>query len=267
MLKLYMTIPRLTHQIWFQGWDQLPEKYHEDCEKLSILNQNWEHKKWDERSLRVECEKFSSEALAKFNSFKHMIQKIDFGRYIILYNYGGVSVDCDAECIRPLDKIPGLNKYDLIIGKNSLNKMENKVCSYGLSNNLSIVNNATLCCSKENPIMKHLIEFLIENESWNEDPGFDTQLRTGPLILSIFFNNYIDHPEVSIVDSEIFEPWGNITKRTIINHKYAQSWTDYGSFPVKLYSLIKSNLVLILVLVVIIVAFLIIRKLLAKSGL
>jgi hypothetical protein len=103
-------IPKVTHQIWFQGWDQLPEKYREDTEKLSILNQNWEHKKWDEGSLRAECEKFSPEALSKFDEFDKMIQKIDFGRYIVLHNYGGVSVDCDAECLRPLEKIPGIDK-------------------------------------------------------------------------------------------------------------------------------------------------------------
>ena len=261
-----MTIPRLTHQIWFQGWDQLPEKYHRDCEKLAILNQNWEHMKWDEGSLRDECEKFGPGALEKFNSFEHMIQKIDFGRYVVLYNYGGVSVDCDAECLRPLERIPGLDRYDFIIGKNSLNKLENKACSFGLSKDLSIVNNATLCCSRENPIMKHLIEFLIKNESWNEDPGLDTQLRTGPLILSIFFNKYIDDPDVSIVDSEIFEPWGNVTRRTVLNHKYDQSWTDYGSFPVKVYRFIKSNLAALLVVLVAIVAFFIIRRLLAGAG-
>jgi mannosyltransferase OCH1-like enzyme len=222
--------------------------------------------KWDEESLRAECEKFSSDALKKFNSFEHMIQKIDFGRYVVLYNYGGVSVDCDAECLRPLDRIPGLDRYDFIIGKNSLNKLENKACSFGLSKDLSIVNNATLCCSEKNPMMKHLIEFLIKNESWNEDPGLDTQLRTGPLILSIFFNKYIDDPDLSIVDCEIFEPWGNVTRRTILNHKYDQSWTDYGSFPVKVYRFIKSNLAVLLVVIITIVAFFTIRRLLAGLG-
>jgi mannosyltransferase OCH1-like enzyme len=261
-----MTIPRLTHQIWFQGWDQLPERYNGDSEKLAILNQNWEHMKWDEEGLRAECEKMGPDVLAKFDSFERMIQKIDFGRYVVLYNYGGVSVDCDAECLRPLDRIPGLDRYDFIIGKNALNKLENKACSFGLSKDLSIVNNATLCCSKENAIMRHLIEFLIENESWNEDPGLDTQLRTGPLILSIFFNKYIDEPEVSIVDSEIFEPWGNVTRRTVLNHRYDQSWTGFGAYPVMLYGAIKNNLVILIALLVVLIAFFVIRRLLAGPG-
>jgi mannosyltransferase OCH1-like enzyme len=241
----------------------LPEKYHDDTEKLSILNQNWEHKKWDEQSLRDECEKFSSEALAKFDEFTNMIQKIDFGRYVVLYNHGGVSVDCDAECLRPLEKIPGIDRYDIILSKNSLTILENKVTSYGLSRDLVIVNNATVCCSKENSLVKKFIEFLIKNESWNEDLMLDTQLKTGPLAMSVFFNKHID--DVLILDSDIFEPFGNVTKRTVLNHKYDQSWTGYGTLPITMYKFIKNNLVWILLIFVILIKFLFFRRVLEKS--
>jgi mannosyltransferase OCH1-like enzyme len=254
----------VTHQIWFQGWVNLPEKYRDDTERLSILNQNWEHKKWDEESLRSECEKFSQEALAKFDGFTHMIQKIDFGRYMVLHNYGGVSVDCDAECIRPLDKIPHIDFFNLIICKNPLNKIENKIASFGLSSDLVMLNNATICCSKEHPLMKRFIEFLIENESWNEDETLDTHLKTGPLILSIFFNSFID--EFFIIDSEVFEPWGHVTKRTILNHKYDHSWVDSYWVPfLHLYKFIKNNLIWILLFFSILIKFLFVRKVLEKS--
>ena len=259
-------IPKLTHQIWFQGWDQLPEKYYRYTESLSILNQNWEHMKWDEGTLRDECEKFSPEALAKFDGLENMIQKVDFGRYVVLYNYGGVSVDCDAECLRPLEKIPGLDRYDLILSKNSMDRLENKLSSFGLSKNMIMLNNATICCSKEHPVIKHFIEFLIKNESWNEDIMLDTQLKTGPLILSIFFNKYLDYSEMNVVDSEIFEPWGNVTRRTVLNHMYDQSWTGFGAYPVKIYGIIKNNLIILIALLLVIIAFFTIRRLLAGPG-
>lgn len=257
-------IPKVTHQIWFQGWDQLPEKYRDDTEKLSILNKNWEHMKWDEGSLRTECEKFSPEALTKFDGFTNMIQKVDFGRYIVLYNHGGVSVDCDAECLRSLDKIPHIDVFNLIISKNPLNKIENKIASFGLSSDLVMLNNAALCCSKEHPLMKQFIEFLIENESWNEDETLDTHLKTGPLALSIFFNRFIE--EFFIIDSEVFEPWGHVTKRTVLNHKYDHSWVDSYFVPLlHLYKFIKNNLVWILLFVVILMKFLFFRRVLEKS--
>jgi mannosyltransferase OCH1-like enzyme len=242
----------------------LPEKYHSDTEKLSILNKIWDHKKWDEESLRDECEKFSPEALEKFNGFTSMIQKVDFGRYIVLHNYGGVSVDCDAECQKPLDKIPHIDVFDLIISKNPLNKIENKIASFGLSSDLVMLNNATICCSKEHPLMKRFIEFLIENESWNEDATLDTHLKTGPLVLSIFFNKFID--EFFIIDSEVFEPWGHVTKRTVLNHKYDHSWVDSYLIPfLNLYKFIKNNLVWILLFIVVIFKFLFFRRVLERS--
>lgn len=257
------TVPKVTHQIWFQGWGQLPDKYRTDTEELSILNPKWEHMKWDEHSLRDECEKFSPEALDKFDGFDKMIQKVDFGRYIVLYNYGGVSVDCDAECLRPLDKIPHMNLFNLIISKNPLSKLENKFASFGLSNDMVMLNNATLCCSKGNPLMKQFIEFLIKNESWNEDLLLDTQLTTGPLALSVFFNKHLD--DVLILDSDIFEPFGNVTKRTVLNHRYDQSWTGYGTLPVTIYKFIKNNLVWILLAVLVLLKFLFFRRIVQKS--
>lgn len=253
-------IPKITHQIWFQGWTELPTKYSRDVETLENMNRDWQHIKWDEKTLREECEKFSPEALAKFDGFDKMIQKIDFGRYVVLYNYGGVSIDCDVECMRPLDKIPGLDRYDFIVGKNALTKLENKFCTLGISSDMVSMNNATLCCSKENYIMKSFIEFLIKNESWNEDLGFDTQLKTGPLILSIFINIHLDNKDINIVDSEVFEPFGNITKRTILNHKYDQSWTETGSFLIKVYRVLKNNLAFVIIFTLLIVMFFIIRN-------
>lgn len=258
-----MAIPKVTHQVWFQGWSNLPEKYHGDTEKLSILNQTWEHVKWDEQSLRTECEKFSPEALAKFDGFTNMIQKVDFGKYVVLHNYGGVSVDCDAECLRPLEKTPGIDRYDIILCKNSLNKLENKVASFGLAKDLVVLNNATICCSREHPLMKQFIEFLIENESWNEDLFLDTQLKTGPLITSIFFNKFLD--DILIVDSDIFEPFGNVNRRTVLNHKYDQSWTGFGSLPIKMYAVVKNNLVIIIALIAIIIAFFVMRRIVKNS--
>ena len=91
----------------------------------------------------------------------------------------------------------------------------------------------------------------------------DTQLRTGPLALSVFFNKYLD--DVLILDSDIFEPFGNVTKRTVLNHKYDQSWTGYGTLPVTIYKFIKNNLVWILLCVVFLIKFLFFRKVLEKS--
>jgi hypothetical protein len=246
-------IPKVTHQIWFQGWDQLPEKYTKNVESLRILNQNWEHKTWDAESLRAECEKFSPEALAKFDGFSHMMRKIVFGRYVVLYNYGGISIDCDAECLRPLDKIPGISNENLIISKwSQRSEFESWMCHRGLCPKETIMFNcATIACSQRHPIMKHFIEFLIENKSCDPDVHFEEEVQTGPTITSYFFNHYLD--DIFILDPEIIEPWDRITKRTVLNHKYACSWMHPSvQFIAPYYSQIRNNFILILCLIILI---------------
>ena len=250
----------MTHQIWFQGWNKLPMKYKGNNEKLRNLNQNWEHMTWDEEGLRAECAKFSPEALAKFESFPRMIHKIDFGRYVVLYNHGGVSVDCDAVSLRPLDKVPGITTSDFIISKwSERTELESFLCHRGLGSGLVMMNCATIACTKDHQLMKRFIEFLIENESTcPEDDNYDVEIQTGPTIFSIFFNNFLD--DVSILDPEIVEPWGQVTRRTVLDHKYACSWM----FPVlrwvaPYYLSFRSNFVLWIIFANILV-WLLLRK-------
>lgn len=243
------TIPKTTHQIWFQGWKNLPEKYTKNVQSLRILNENWDHMTWDEQSLRAECEKFSPEALVKFDGFSRMMAKLVFGRYVVLYNYGGISIDCDAECLRPLDKIPGINTESLIISKSPFGGWEDNLTLRGMAKDLVMFNCATIACTKENLLMKQFIEFLIKNESYDSDPQFEEQIQTGPLITSIFFNNFLD--EISILECEIIEPTGNITKRTVLNHKYELSWVHPAlRFIKEPYFFIRRNIVVILVIII-----------------
>jgi hypothetical protein len=241
-------IPKITHQIWFQGWDNLPGKYIKNAESLLILNQNWEHKKWDEQSLRKECGNFSSEALAKFDSFPNMFQKIDFGRYVTVYNYGGVSIDCDAECLAPLEQVPRILKENLIVSKwAEKSKLEAWLCHRGLCQDEIMLNNSTIISEKCHPLLKKFIEFLIENKASDTDPQFLVEITTGPVIMSIFFNNFLD--DIFILDPEILEPWGRITSRTVINHHYAVSWKH----PVirwfsQIYSILRNNLIWIILI-------------------
>ena len=217
-----MEVPKVTHQIWFQGWDTIPEEYSGYVESIAILNPKWDHKKWDDQTLRAECAKFSPEAAAKYDSYMHMIQKVDFGRYVVLYNYGGVSIDADAECLRPLEKIPGIDRWDLLVCKSATTRLENFLITTGKFDDLTMLNNAMIACSKNNPLMKQFIEFVIEID--NDEPEEISQIlmTTGPLALTIFFNHFLD--EICILDSEIAEPLRAVTHRTVINHISSTRW-------------------------------------------
>ena len=73
------------------------------------MNPNWEHKTWDESQLRAACEEVGPACATRFDAYEHFMQKVDFGRYVILYLYGGVIVDCDMEAKKPLDEVPDID--------------------------------------------------------------------------------------------------------------------------------------------------------------
>src|ERR1044071_2099308 len=98
-----MTFPRIIHQIWFQGCDKVKPLYKQNMRNWQLLNPEWHYKCHDENSLRTLCYKYSKDAGEAFDSFKFLHQKVDFGRYVLLFLIGGIYVDFDCYPLRSLD--------------------------------------------------------------------------------------------------------------------------------------------------------------------
>lgn len=98
-----MTIPKIIHQIWLQGYDQIPTKlkmYHEHCKNI---NNNFKYIFWDDKKItKLLMENFGKEYVELFNHYQYMAQKADFARYAILYVYGGIYLDMDTMCKKNL---------------------------------------------------------------------------------------------------------------------------------------------------------------------
>jgi hypothetical protein len=96
-------------------WDSLPPKFKGNVESLKALNPGYTHMVWDEASLRDECRKLFPAVLAKFNSLPYLVQKVDFGRLVILYAYGGITVDTDMKSLKAIDTTPKIDTAELIV--------------------------------------------------------------------------------------------------------------------------------------------------------
>ena len=110
-------IPKIIHQVWMQGKDDLArlEEEGQGTQKHFMSwtktwrNQHptWEYMLWDENSLTklIHEDPLLSWAAPVYDSYDHFIKKVDFGRYLLLYRFGGVALDIDFECIAPLDSL------------------------------------------------------------------------------------------------------------------------------------------------------------------
>ena len=98
-------IPKIIHQIWFQGESKIPEKlnkYKEECKKV---NKEHQYYIWDDAMIKRLLKDNYPDYLKTYNAFPLMIQKIDFAKYVILYHYGGIYIDMDVRCLKNISSL------------------------------------------------------------------------------------------------------------------------------------------------------------------
>ena len=106
-----MTIPKIIHNIWIQGYDHLPEDIREKHLKIKKMNPEWDFIIWDEKMI-IEILKKHPKI---YNVYKNigsysgligdMASKSDIARYVIMKEFGGLYYDLDFDCVSPLDEL------------------------------------------------------------------------------------------------------------------------------------------------------------------
>lgn len=213
-------IPRITHQIWLQGWNALPPKFKGNVESLRTLNPGYTHMVWDEASLRDECRKLFPAVLAKFESLPYLVQKVDFGRLIVLYAYGGISVDTDMKSLKPIDTTPKIDTAELIISLSAFP-----------GNMIGQTNNAIVLAKPHHPLLLELITRMTTVTA-KESDFLTKELylngTTGPSLQNTFF--YEHKGEIVFLDHRYYEPCFSVdpvctpSKESIMDHKHEMSW-------------------------------------------
>ena len=218
------TIPKITHQIWLQGWKSLPPKFKGNVESLRTLNPGYTHMVWDEKTLREECRKLFPAVLARFDSLPYLVQKVDFGRLVVLYTYGGISVDTDMKSLKAIDTTPKIDTAELII---SLSAFPSSLLAY--------TNNAIVLAKPHHPLILELITRMT-NLSSKESDFLTKELyishTTGPVIQNKFFHEHSG--EIIFLENKYYEPCFSTdpvcapSKESIMDHKHEMSWVSPG---------------------------------------
>jgi len=159
-------IPKNISLIWMQGFDKLPPKLSVYVNSVIDKNKNWTILKWDDKSIREELKNLGQEYLDKYDNFPLLHQRVDYARYSLLFIHGGAAVDTDALAIKGFDSTPYLNTSDLIVSEKPHHKS---------------MNNATILASKNNPILKYLIDNIDTTPCKSHESNYACiQRTTGP---------------------------------------------------------------------------------------
>lgn len=183
------------------------------------MNDDWSHVVWSDDMLRDECYRFSDACGRVYDAYQLMHQKIDLGRYVVVCRYGGISLDADATCLRPLRELP-FPKDKIMVTLLDLNWIE-RLFWHPL-------NNATIYAPYPyHPSMVRLVNAIVDrghrsdlaNQAWRINQ------TTGPLA---FQDIVLQLPDVEMAPGPLFEPCVlrdcNPSAQTFVQHRHTGTW-------------------------------------------
>ena len=169
-------IPNIIHQIWLGS--KVPKRYEDLIESWKKYHPDWEYKLWTDK----EVSNFDMVNRKIFNKVKDYAEKANILRYEILYQFGGLYVDTDFQCLKPFDVFN--DNYDFYCGIAPLD------CD------VLCINNALIGSVPGHPILKHSIDNIKFHNNSRRGEN-----RSGPVHLTKSFwyvvNNILSEEEIS----------------------------------------------------------------------
>jgi len=103
-------IPKIIHNIWIQGYENLPNENKVSYASIKKLNPEWEFMIWDDDMIKKLLKKypFLYNMYIKTNNYTVIDNntiKSDIARYIIMKEYGGLYFDMDFNCTSSFDEL------------------------------------------------------------------------------------------------------------------------------------------------------------------
>lgn len=255
--------PRKLSIVWLQGESEIPKQsFKDNITKWKSLNPDWKVEVIDDSGLRHACKMYSDECLNVYDSMDLLHLKVDFGRYVFMYNTSSMYVDMDMYPVKPIESnvlVRNLigsyesGESEHVLGLSVLNL--DLVESFIYNGTTKLVNNAVMLCSNHNPVIKNLIDTIIKNFNRKEkyNSTFDKiQKLTGPTFFNKFFND-INFKDIFLFPCETFEPApasGSyvLSSQTVAVHIMEMSWVPiHMQYLVKFYYYIKPMLILFII--------------------
>jgi len=201
-------IPKIIHQIWFQGEKQIPDHLRVYHNGWYNMNPSFEVKLWDEIAIENILLKCDKSIIKLYRSYPYMIQKIDLAKYILLYFHGGIYIDMDMKPLKPISD--SFLDYDIIISKIPFNILYNIVFSFiGHDINRDIINNGVIFSIPKHPSILNVIDLCLQNQHTilgSINRALYIYHTTGPICFTNAVRNLdTANPVVRILDHTYFE--------------------------------------------------------------
>jgi mannosyltransferase OCH1-like enzyme len=172
-------IPRIIHHIWI-GPDRLPDDQGPWIKSWKRHHRKWEHRLWTEENLPADP--IRPEILERLRA---PVERADILRLEILFRHGGVYVDTDLECLRPLDDVLGDEEF------------------VGVCHKPGRITNTAIASVPSHPLLEHALREVRPMETYWTSASERLKEVAGPLLLERLV---ADYPDVKLLDPPLFFP-------------------------------------------------------------
>lgn len=211
MDTIYINIPKIIHQIYFD-FDQdmnndinnnkdnlyyinrIPERWKNVPDSWKHQNPEWTYMFWNNNNARkLVIEKFPW-FLETYDSYTYPIQRVDAIRYMFLYTFGGIYVDMDIFCKKPIDDLFYKNADVYLLR----------------TPNTQIITNCFIGSKKESPfwiyVLKNMVDLQKNQSSLWVTKHITVMYTTGPSMLEKLYQSYDDKYKIRYLPSEFLFP-------------------------------------------------------------
>ena len=198
-------IPKTIFTIWI-GEIPLPSAWKEFVETHNL--EDYEHKTILLDDAKRIADEYDVKYLRDAIDSKKWIKVTDYIRMWLLYNEGGIYLDCDMQVIKPFDDL--LNT-GLFVGRE----------------NPRVIANSIIGAEKGHPLLKLYLDKVENNFKGSGDMIFEPAERLWTDLILGVYGNFED---IVTYSSDYFFPMNEetkeekITKNTHVYHHFARSW-------------------------------------------
>ena len=212
MGQIKQEIPKIIHQIWSDVNDPLPNLFLQFSQTWKQNHPDWRYEFWNEERMNRFVRDNYPHYWKTYSQFTYNIQRWDAIRYLFLFKMGGMYVDFDSECLKPLD-----------------NLLKNRTCCFSLEpkehgmvfDKDVFFNNALIAVIPEHPFIQEIIVHVFNHPQKEifttlHNKGKEEQASTGPLALVRLYENYPGKDDIYLIPAEFVSP---LTKDDVIDLK------------------------------------------------
>ncbi|MFJ8360060.1 glycosyltransferase [Streptomyces sp. NPDC093984] len=228
-------IPALIHQTWKDT--DVPEKWRTWVDSWRLHHPGWGYRLWTDADNRAFLQEHYPWFLPVYDGYSEAIMRADAIRYFLLDHFGGLYVDMDFECLKPVDAL--LDGRELVLGCEP--EAHTRLLLARRRGFGRIVGNAFIASRPGHPFWAHVHRQLV---GAHRAPG--ALEATGPFFLTRAVDSAPEpasvtvlgpevlYPEVSPYAAELFGPQEADYERAYAVHHWSGSWVRDDSGAVRI---------------------------------